>query len=109
MMASAVEGLADGVDVVAVDALGEPAESLELLIHRLRGQHAARRTVRLLIVEIDNGDEVVEPVMTSRHGRLPGRALAQLAVRQEIVDEAPGPLPLQAERHADGDAEPVTQ
>ncbi len=68
-------------------------------------EHAGRRPVGLHPVDVDEADQVVEPPMARRHGRFPGRALIQLAVRHEVVDEGPRRLALEAEPDADGDAE----
>ena len=50
----------DAVEVVAVDALGEPAEGLELVAKRLEAQHLGRGAIGLLVVDVDDGDQVVE-------------------------------------------------
>ena len=41
--------------------------------------------------------------LRGRHGRLPGRALVEFAVGEQVVDEAGRLLALQPEAHADGD------
>src|SRR5208282_934653 len=53
--ASGVESCDQCADVVAVDALGMPAKRAEFAVDRLARQHVPRRTVGLLIVDVDNG------------------------------------------------------
>ena len=62
-----------------------------------------------MVVDVDDGDQIVEPVAAGRHGRFPGRALVQLAVGQEVVDERLRLLALERQAHAHGDAEPVAE
>ena len=40
-----------------------------------------------MVVDVDEADQVVELPVARRHRRLPGRALVQLAVGHEVVDE----------------------
>ena len=62
------------------------------------------RAVGLLVVDVDDGDQVVELPVGGRHDRLPDRALIELAVGEEHVD-AVGRALRQPERHADADRE----
>lgn len=70
--AGGVEGRDDGIEVVAIDALAVPAEGLAFLGERFRGQQLRRFSVRLLVVEVDEADQVVEAVM------LPATAASQV-------------------------------
>ena len=98
-----------GVDVVAVDPLGVPAEGLELGQQRLEAQHLGRGAVGLHVVDVDDGDQVVELVVPGRHRRLPDRALVELAVGEQAVDEGRRLLALQRQAEADRERQAVAQ
>ena len=66
-------------------------------------EHLARRAVGLLVVDVDDADQVVELAVAGRHRRLPGRALVELAVGEQVVDEARPTSCASARGHADGD------
>ena len=104
-----VEGVEHRGQVVAVDALHVPAEGGPLVGQRLEAEHLARRAVGLLVVDVDQADQVVEPVVRGAHRRLPGRALVELAVGHRVVDEGRVLLLLQPQRHADADRQALAE
>src|SRR5699024_4575511 len=65
--------------------------------------------VGLLVVEVDDRDEVVQRVVRGDRGGLPGGALAELAVGEQVVHEAVGALALQAHRDSVRDPEAVPE
>ena len=78
-------------------------KALSLSVERLEGHHLGRGAVGLLVVDVDDGDQVVELPVGRRHDRLPDRALVELAVGEQHVDAVRRALALQSERHADAD------
>ncbi len=108
-MACVVEGGHDGGEIIAVDALRGPAEGFHLRHQRLEGHHAVARAVGLLVVDIDDGDQVVELVVGGAHQRLPHGALVELAVGEQGVDEGGRGLALQAQRVAHGDGQALAE
>src|SRR5699024_2198823 len=103
------EGPQQRLDVVAVAAAGDPAEGLELVGDRLHREHLGGPAVGLLVVEVDDRDEVVQRVVRGDRGGLPGGALAELAVGEQVVHEAVGALALQAHRDSVRDPEAVPE
>ena len=54
--------------------VGYASQTPEFAVDRLARQHVPRRTVGLLIVDVHDGDQVVELPMRRRHRRLPRRS-----------------------------------
>ncbi|AHC85779.1 hypothetical protein X970_16245 [Pseudomonas monteilii SB3101] len=104
-----VEGADQRIQVIAVHALNEPAKGLPAVDDWLEGQYLAGMAIRLLVVHIDDGDQVVQAPMAGRHGGLPGRALVELAIGQQVVHPAVRPLAFEPEAGADGDAQAVAE
>ena len=100
-VAGRVEGRDQGIDVVAVDALHVPAERLEARCERLEARHLGGRAVRLLVVDVDDADQVVELPVAGRPGAFPDGALAELAVGEQAIDEGLRLLALQPEAEPD--------
>jgi hypothetical protein len=71
-----VEGLDQGANVVAIDALCVPTERLEPLLEQLVAGDLGRWTIGLLVDDIDDADQVVQLPMTRRPCGFPERALA---------------------------------
>jgi hypothetical protein len=63
-----------------------PAEGGPFVGQRLEAQ-PCRRAVGLLVVDVDQADQVAQPVVGGGQRGLPGRALVQLAVGHGVVDE----------------------
>ena len=68
---------------------GVPAEGSEALGERREVEHVARVAERLLAVDVDDRDEVGEPVVGGEHDRLPDRALVALARRSSSTNTPP--------------------
>jgi len=96
-------------EVVAVDALGVPAEGGPFFVKRLDAEDARRRAVGLLVVAIDDGDEAVEFVVCAGEGGFPRGAFLALAVGEKVEDAGVAVLQAEAERHADGLREAVAE
>src|SRR5690606_23824726 len=62
-----------------------------------------------LAVAVNDRDEVAEPVAAAGHDGLPHRALAGLAVAEQGDDAVALAAAAGAERHADGEGEPVAE
>ena len=86
-----------------------PAERREPVLQRLEAGHLGRWTVGLLVVDVDDADQVIELVVARRPGALPDRALAQLAVREQAVDEGVRLLALQPQAEPDSERQPVAE
>ena len=86
MVAGGVKGRADGCDVVAVDAQDVPAESCPFVGHPLGRQHLGRGAIGLLIVEIDQADQVRQPLRRDRQRGPPRRTLARFAIGTDPAD-----------------------
>ncbi len=97
------------VQVVAVDPLTMPAECLPLRFQRLGTEHLRGMAIGLLVVEIHQTDQVTQLVMSGGHRRFPRRSLAKFTVRHQVVDEGIRPFAFQAQSHANGNTQPVTQ
>ena len=91
MGAQLVEGVDERFDVVAVHPQGVPAERQPLVGDGLGAQDALGGAVGLQGVDVDDRGDVVQAVVGDLQRRLPGGALVELAVRQQVVD--PGGLP----------------
>jgi hypothetical protein len=95
-----VERFTDSVEIVAVDALHMPAEGFQLGRQRFEIGDLAGGAIGLHAVDIDNGDQVVEPEMGSRQDSLPDRSLVEFAIGKQGVDPAGRLLGLEAEAFA---------
>lgn len=104
-----IERRDQSIDIVAVDPLRVPAEGLPFRREGLEAGDLGRWAVGLLVVDVDDADQVVELPMRGGERRLPRRALAELAIGEQVVDESAGPLALQPEAEADGDGEAMSQ
>ena len=82
------EGGSKRVDVVPVDLVHVPAEGAPPLAERIEVEHVPCMAESLLSVDVDDGDEIRQPVMGGEHHRLPDRALVALGVAEQHV--APG-------------------
>jgi hypothetical protein len=108
-LACGVEGLQHGGQVVAVDPLHMPAEGGPLVGERLETQHLAGGAVRLLVVDIDEADEVAQPLVGGGHGRLPSGTFVELAVGHRVVDEGRVALVAKPQSHAHRDRQALAQ
>ena len=102
--AGRVEGRDESLDVVAVDALDVPAERLELRRERLEASTFVDGPSACWLLTSTMPIRLSSFQLAGRHRRLPGRALVELAVGEEVVDERGRLLALEAEAEADGDA-----
>ena len=107
--AQLVEGVDERFDVVAVDPQGVPAEGQPLVGDGLGAQDAFGGAVGLQGVDIDDRGDVVQAVVGDLQRRLPGGALVELAVREQVVDPGGVALVTQPQRHPGGDGEAVAQ
>ena len=89
-----IERRHEGIDVVAVHALHVPAERLEAGRERLEASDLRGRAVRLLVVDVDDADLVVELPVAGRPGVFPDPAFAELTVGEQAIDEGLRLLPL---------------
>ena len=106
------EAVDDGAQrgrVVAVDVVGVPAEGAPALLERREVEHVARVAERLLAVDVDDRDEVAEPVVGGEHHRLPDRALVALGVAHEHERAPRAARELRGERRARRDREAVAE
>ena len=99
----------EGGHVVAVDLDDVPAEGAPLVGVGLEGDPLLRVARHELAVAVDEGHEVAQLVAAGRHGGLPDRALAGLAVAEQAdhavrLAAVPG-----AQRHAHRDRQPVPE
>ena len=104
-----VDGVADLVEVVAVDLEHAPAEGLELLVERLQRHDLLGRAVEAEVVAVDERREVGELVVAGGHGGLPHRALVALAVAEHAVGAVRVLLHPGAQGDADREREAVAQ
>ena len=109
VLAQRVERGDERGDVVAVDAQGVPAERAPLVGDGLGAQHARGGAVGLQRVDVDDRGEVVQAVVGGLQRGLPGRALVELAVGEQVVDAGRVALVAQPERHPGGDGEAVAE
>src|ERR1700745_3688700 len=58
MQPGGIESCDHRIEIVAVDPLHEPAEGHELVDQRLESHDLRRRTVRLLIVDVDDSYQI---------------------------------------------------
>ena len=96
-----------GIAAVHIDHI--PAEAFKprpdvVLVHDL-----LRGTGDLEPVPVYGGAEIVQPELTGRHGRLPDRALGQLAVAHYRIDPVGPPIPFSGQRHSNAVRESVAQ
>ena len=104
-----VEGVDERGDVVAVDPQRLPPERLPFVGDRFGAQDAFGGAVGLQGVDVDDGGQVVQVVVGGLQRCLPGGALVELAVGQQV--EHPGRVALvaQPERHPGGHRQAVPQ
>lgn len=107
MMPGGIEGLQQRIDVVGIDALDEPAEGFELRRERLEIEDLRRGTIGLH--DVNDADQVVELVTSGRHRGFLGRALVELAVGEQVVDERFRASALQPEARPDGNAKTMAE
>ena len=86
-----------------------PAKCRPFVGQRFEAHDFAGRTVRLLIIDIDQTDQIIELILSRAHGRFPGGAFVQLTIRHGVVDEGWIFFMLQAERNADTNGQTLTQ
>ena len=99
-MAGRVERIEHGGKVVAVDPLHMPTEGGPLLDDGLEAHHAMRVPVRLLIVEVHQGNQIAQPMVGSTHRSFPRGTLVEFAVGHRVVDERGVVLMAKRERDA---------
>src|SRR5690606_40424498 len=80
-------GAEAGSAVVPVDGDDVPVEGLELFAKRLDVHHVLYESVDLGLVVVQDGDQVVEPVLGRAHQRFPDLALLHLAVAEQAVED----------------------
>ena len=78
-------------------------------MQRLKAKDFARIAVRLLFVHINDIYQVRQAVVGRRHRRFPGRPFVQLPIRHGVINPGCAALLPQAERHPDGNGEPLPQ
>ena len=97
-------------DVVAVDLDRVPAEGAQPSGVDVEIPLVARRAGLAEAVDVDDRDQVVEPVEAALGERLPHRALGHLAVAAQHPDSAVEALELLGrERHADADRQALAE
>src|SRR5207253_1682160 len=74
VVACGVERGDQGIQVIAIDALSEPAERLPAINDGLKRQNLAGVTIGLLIIYVDDGNQVVELPVRGRYHGFPCRA-----------------------------------
>ena len=68
---------------MTVNAQYIPAKRTEFLVNIAKRAHVGYVTINLQVVEVHNGNEVIQLLVSSKHACLPVRALLQLAVAQK--------------------------
>ena len=98
-----------GYDIVAVHHVHVPAEGTPAVFHGRERQDVLRVTERLLPVQVDDGDQVRQPVVGREHHRLPEGALVALGIADERESPPPRPLQLGRQRGAGRDRQPLPE
>ena len=96
--------------IVAVHLDRFPAEGFGLLYQRIERRMTVAHVLEPAeIVEVHEGDEIIELEIGRHHHRFPGGAFLEFAVGQDAVDENVGLLELLGVGLAGGHAEPVAE
>ena len=104
-----LECAGDRLVVVPVDREGVPSESTETLcipvdIEAVHGSLALAHAVN-----VDDGIQVVHPVITRQRGRLPHRALGALTVSHQYIRVVRRSVHPRSQRHAQRGRQPLSQ